>query len=93
MFGFLVALAAGFATPKLEEPLARPVARALAPHIPVQPNEMRLLAFMIALLIAVLVAGIFNSGSPLGLLVGAILGYFGRRIVAALQGLSGGNRG
>ena len=89
MFGFIIALAAGFVTPTLEESLARPVAKALAPRIPVQPNEMRLLAFMIAMLIAVLIAGIFSTGSPLGLLVGGILGYFGQRIIAAIQGTGG----
>ena len=89
MLGFVIALAAGFVTPILEESLARPVAKALSPYIAVQQSEMRLLAFMIAMLIAVLIAGVFNTGSPLGLLVGGILGYFGQRIVAAVQGRGG----
>ena len=85
MFGFLIALVAGFATPKLEEPLARPVAKAMARFVPVEPGEMRLLAFILAMLIAALVAGIFGSVSALGLMVGGAFGYFGQRIIAAIQ--------
>lgn len=81
MLGFLIALAAGAATPMVETPLARPVARFLAGKIAVQDTELRLIAFMVALIIAGLLSAVFHSGSPLGLAIGASLGYFAARLI------------
>ncbi|WP_281983068.1 hypothetical protein [Thalassorhabdomicrobium marinisediminis] len=80
MFGFLIAVIAGAATPKLETPLARPLARALREHIPVAAEEVRVLAFMIALVCAAVLCALFDAGTPLGLAVGGALGYFGQRV-------------
>jgi ABC-type microcin C transport system permease subunit YejE len=85
MLGFLIAAAAGFLTPQLEGPVAVPVMKALEGHIPVTDNEKRLIAFMVALLAAAVLAAAFNTGSVFGIIVGAILGYFGPRIFAALK--------
>lgn len=85
MFGFLIAAAAGFATPMLEGPAARPVARMLGQSIEIEDTEIRLIAFIIAMVIAAVVASIFDSGSMLGLLIGGALGYFGTRLFGALK--------
>jgi len=82
MLGFVIAVAAGFATPHIEAPLARPVLRALDQHIRFAAGEVRLVAFMLALLAAALLATLLDSGSAVGIVVGAVLGYFATRIVA-----------
>lgn len=85
MFGFLIAIAAGFATPMFEASLARPVQRFLAERIEVEDGEVRVIAFIIALLIAGLLSAIFHSGTTLWIVIGAALGYFGTRIVRLAQ--------
>lgn len=87
MLGFLIAAAAGFFTPQLEGPVAKPIVAALEPHMPVTPNETRLIAFMVALLIAAIGGALLDSGSVLGIIIGAILGYFGARIFAIIKKL------
>ena len=49
MFGFLAAIVAGFVTPQLEAPVARPLARKLEKYITLEASETRLLAFIIAM--------------------------------------------
>ena len=76
MFGFLIAMAAGAATPLFEAPVARPIARLLGVNVEIQDTELRALAFMIAMIVAAVLCSVFASGSPLGLAVGGTLGYF-----------------
>lgn len=85
MLGFLAALVAGFLTPHAEEPLARPVARALKGHVELAPGELRLLAFILALLIGAVVAELLDSGSPFWVVLGGGLGYFATRLTAAAR--------
>lgn len=85
MFGFLIAVVAGAVTPMIETPLARPVARMLGENIEIQEGELRVLAFMIAMIIAGILCAVFSSGSALGLAVGGTLGYFGMRLVRMVQ--------
>jgi hypothetical protein len=42
----------------------------------VQENEVRALAFMIAMIVVGVACSVFDAGSPLGLAVGGTLGYF-----------------
>ena len=88
MFGFLIALGAGFLTPHLEAPLARPVIRALGRYLPIDQNEHRLVAFLIALLGAAVLASLIDSGSTFGIVIGTILGYFGLRLSNLLRDLA-----
>lgn len=85
MLGFLIAAAAGFLTPQLEGPVAGPVVKALEGFFPVTANERRLIAFMVALLAAAILAAAFDTGSVFGIILGAILGYFGTRIFNVLK--------
>ena len=85
MLGFLAAVIAGFVTPTLQDTLAKPVAQALAPRITLEPGELRLLAFMIAMLIAGIVANLLHSGSTFWVILGGVLGYFAPRLVAAAK--------
>jgi len=92
MFGIVTAFVAGFLAPSVEESLARPVAKALAPRIVVAPEEIRLLGFMLMLLLAALIAAVFDSGSALGISLAAVLGYFAPRIAAAVRTALDGRR-
>ena len=85
MLGFIVGLIAGFATPHLEEPVARPVARAIAHEIPIEPEELLLLAFMIALLIASVIAAAAESSNAFSVVLGGTIGYFAVRILAMVR--------
>lgn len=89
MFGFLIAVGAGFLVPHLVDPLARPVAAQLRKFIPVQDAELSVIAALLAVLGATLIATIIDSGSPVGLSLGVLLGYFLPRILAAANKSSG----
>jgi len=93
MFGFLIAFAAGAATPMIEAPLARPIARMMGETIDVQGTELRALAFMIAMIIAGILCAVFSSGSALGLAVGGVLGYFFMRLLRTAQRMIEDKRG
>ncbi len=86
MFGFLIALGAGFLTPFLEKALAEPLAKAMEGQIKVEAGEMRLLAFMIAMLIGAVCCAALGTGSMFSIVIGASLGYFGLRIVDVIKG-------
>lgn len=85
MLGFLIAALAGFLTPQLEGPVAGPIVKALGANIKVDPNEVRLIAFMVALLAAAVCAALLGSGTTFGVILGAILGYFGTRIYTVIK--------
>ncbi|WP_342070655.1 hypothetical protein [Yoonia algicola] len=85
MLGFLIAAAAGFLTPQIEGPVAGPIVKTLEGYFQVAPTEKRLIAFMVALLAAAILAAAFDSGSVFGIIIGAILGYFGQRIFNLLK--------
>lgn len=85
MIGFIIAVVAGFLVPQLDGTLARPVARIIRPAIEVEESEIRLLSYMLALLIAGVIANLLNSGSAFWIILGTVLGYFGPRIVAAVR--------
>ncbi|MGJ8611371.1 MAG: hypothetical protein ACSHWY_09765 [Octadecabacter sp.] len=87
MFGFLIAVIAGAATPMIETPLARPVARLMGKSFDIQDGELRVLAFMIAMILAGVLCAVFDSGSALGLVIGGTLGYFGIRLMRLAQRL------
>lgn len=85
MLGFLLAIAAGFLTPYLEGPLARPLAKAVSGFVPVGPEELRLLSFMIAMIGAGVAANLLNSGATFWVILGGVIGYFLTRIVDGLK--------
>lgn len=85
MLGFLIAAMAGYFTPQIESAIGAPLAKTLTPHMTLAPGELRLLAFMIAVTGAGLVAELIDSDKPFWVALGASLGYFGQRIVAAIR--------
>lgn len=85
MLGFLVAIAAGFATPHLEDPVARPLAKLMGKYITVEVTEIRLIAFMVAMLAAGVVSALLHSGMTFWVILGGALGYFASRVVPALR--------
>lgn len=92
MLGFIVALIAGFVTPYIEAPVARPVAKALSGAIKLESGEMRAFAFMLAVLGAGLLASLLGSGSAFWIAAGTVLGYFGTRLVAATKAAIDGRK-
>jgi len=89
MFGFFIAVAAGFITPQLQQSAAPAVAKALGP-LNITEAEHDVLGFMIALFIAAIVAAIFGSGSVLGTAIGLMLGYFATRLIQIIQDATSG---
>ena len=83
MFGFLIALGAGFLVPHIMQPIAQPLAAQLRRFITVEEGEIGVIATMVAMFGASVVAAVFDSGSTIGLTVGVFLGYFATRIFAA----------
>ena len=83
MFGFLIAIAAGFITPMIETPIAKPIVKLMKRYITLEALELRLIAFMAALLGAAIVSALLDSGSTFAIVVGAIIGYFLTRLIAA----------
>jgi len=90
LLGFIIAVIAGFLTPHAEQPLARPLARALGGAIRLEAGEMRLLSFMLMMLLAGLASALLSSGSAFWVMLGGALGYFATRLMeAARRGLGG----
>ncbi len=87
MFGFIIALIAGFLAPHAEGPLARPLAAAMRDKVPLAPGELRLLSFILVMLLAGIAAELLDSGSAFWIILGGALGYFALRLVAAGQAL------
>lgn len=87
MLGFIIAVAAGFLTPQIEGIVAAPVMKALRGHILIADTEKRLVAFIVAMLVAGIASAIFYSGTAFWMILGGTLGYFGTRIVAAIKKL------
>lgn len=85
MLGFLIAIAAGFATPHLEAPVARPLAKMMEKHFTVEASEVRLIAFMVAMLAAGVVSALLHSGMTFWVILGGAIGYFGSRLIAAAR--------
>lgn len=92
MLGFLIAAAAGFLTPQITQSLADPVIKAVSGQISITPGERTIVGFMLAMMGAAIASALLQSGTPFGVVAGGVLGYFGTRIVAALQKLINGTR-
>jgi len=85
MLGFLAAIAAGFVTPQLDAPVARPLGKLLGKYFTLEATETRLLSFMVAMLIAGVVSVLLASGSTFWVIFGGIIGYFATRIITAIR--------
>ncbi|MCC7321142.1 MAG: hypothetical protein IT542_09220 [Rubellimicrobium sp.] len=82
MWGFIVAIIGGLVVDRAEEPLARPLARLIAPVVRIEQAEMRTLAFAVVMLIVGVIADLIDSGSPFWVILGGVLGLFGVRLFA-----------
>ena len=85
MLGFLVAVIAGFIVPQIDRPVTTPLVKFLEQYFKVEANETRAIRFMIALRAAAILAALLDSGTTFGVILGAVLGYFGMRIYALLK--------
>ena len=86
MLGFIIAVVAGFLTPYAETPLAKPVEALMRDHIRLEPGELRVLTFILVMVLAGVASNLLASGSTFWVILGGGLGYFGTRLVAAVQG-------
>lgn len=82
MFGFLIALGAGFAIPHLKQPVVGPIMAQLRKFITVDEAETAAIAVMVATFGAAVVASVFDTGSAIGISIGVFIGYFATRILA-----------
>lgn len=85
MLGFIVAAIAGLLVPQIEDPVTTPVVKFLQGYITIEAGEKRAISFMIALLAAAILAALLDSGTTFGVILGAVLGYFGVRLYALLK--------
>ena len=85
MLGFLFAVAAGFVTPHLDEPVSAKIAGALKDTINIEPSEYRVVSFMVAMLAAAILAALVDNDSPLAIIVGGVIGYFLMPLVEILK--------
>ncbi len=83
LFTFILGALAGFAVPYVEPFVKNAMERVALAKIPISETEFDLLTLVLLLLLGAHVTG---GGSSLALLAGALLGVFGKRIVAAIQG-------
>ena len=93
MFGFIIALVGGFATPYLDAPVARPLAKLVSPLFTVEESEYRLLSFMVVLVAVGVLARLLLSGTTFWIAIGLVLGYFATRLVEGAQKLLANRRG
>ncbi|MCU4654745.1 hypothetical protein N8I71_18050 [Roseibacterium sp. SDUM158016] len=83
IFSFLLGVAAGALTPFAEPFVRQALENVALSKIPVAKTEMDLLTLVLLLLAAAILSG---GGSAFALLIGALAGIFGKRILAAIQG-------
>lgn len=83
MIAFILGALAGFATPYVEPHVRQAMEQVALAKIPISETEFDLLTLVLLLLVAAIVTG---GGSSLALLAGALLGVFGKRLVALAQG-------
>jgi hypothetical protein len=83
IFTFLLGLAAGALTPMAEPHVHRAIESVALTKIQVEHSEMDLVTLVLLLLLASVLSG---GGSSFALLAGALIGVFGKRILAAVQG-------
>ena len=87
IFAFLLGLAAGALTPFAEPFVRQAMEKVALAQLRVERSEMDLLTLVLLLLAAALLSG---GGSSFALLLGALIGIFGKRILAVIQGRTGG---
>lgn len=83
VFTFLLGLAAGALTPFFEPQVHRAIESLALKRIEVAPGEMDMLTLVLLLLAAAILSG---GGSSFALLLGALVGIFGKRLLAIIQG-------
>jgi hypothetical protein len=85
---FLLGLGAGALTSFVEPVVREAMTRATLSKLDIEPGEMDLLTLALLLLAAAILSG---GQSSVALILGALLGVFGNRILAMIQGGKGGD--
>lgn len=83
IFTFALGALAGFATPYAEPHVRRAMEQVALAKIPISETEFDLLTLVLLLLVAAVVTG---GGSSIALVAGALLGVFGKRLLALIKG-------
>lgn len=76
MLAFIIAIAAGFATPYLQGPVGQNIAKPLSEHMTLESGEHRLIAFIVAMLLGAIVIALTGGGSPFWVILGGGIGVF-----------------
>lgn len=81
VFSFLLGAIAAWASPKLEEHISGFIGTALPKEPPVEGDELKMLSFAFALLMASLVAAGLGYANGVALALGAVVGVIGPRLI------------
>jgi Na+/H+-dicarboxylate symporter len=85
-FAFLFGAAAGVATPYAEPHLRKAMENVALKKLDLAEREMDLLTLVLLLLVAAALSG---AGNSLALMLGALVGLLGKRIIKLIQGDDG----
>lgn len=86
ILAFILGALAGLAVPYLEPHVKAALDRIALKEIEVAPGEIDLVTLALLLLVAALLSG---GDDAIALMLGALVGVFGKRILAAIQGRGG----
>jgi len=87
LFTVILGAVAGYVAPMVEPQVRKAMEGVTLSKIDVEDNEFDLLTLLVMLLAAAVLAMLLGlNGGAIALLIGAILGVFGKRILAAIQG-------
>ena len=89
MFGFIIAVAAGFFTTQLQTSVAPTVAKTLS-ALEISKAEHDALGVLLAVIIAAVVTTVIGSGNALTVAVGVTIGYFATRLLRIVQDATSG---
>ena len=87
MFAFIIAIAAGFATPYARPFIEKGLQNVVLEELKFDSEDMRMISFIAMMLVAAILFAIMGHGSALGLIIGGTLGVFGNQIIAATKSL------
>ncbi|MEL6548700.1 MAG: hypothetical protein AAFQ54_00490 [Pseudomonadota bacterium] len=86
MLAFILAIAAGFASRLVQEPLVGALEKVLLDKIDIKTEDALALSYAVCLLVVgILVALSASTVSAFAILLGGLLGLFGTEIVAAIR--------
>lgn len=86
MLAFILAIATGFASRIVQEPLVGAIEKVLMDKIDIRTEEALALSYALSLFLLALVLLLIGNGDPgAAILLGGLLGLFATQIIAAIR--------